>query len=189
MAEGVATGGGAQRRFLDVVLAYVLTGDPGGATPYDLDEGHLDVARRLSSSLKLFVVAHEYEHMAAGYLAGAAGRAAFYCNARVVGVSREEGQELEADALAVAILLQIARQSSDDLAMGLAGIALFFACADVLERAWSVLNTGAENHARGMGATTFGSATTANQIMPIAKTSSAPISANRASRILSCSPL
>ncbi|MFJ5032716.1 hypothetical protein ACIQB5_32570 [Streptomyces sp. NPDC088560] len=133
----------AVRRFREVVLAYLLDGEPGAAPTYELPRGPHKLAHILKDGMELFVLGHEYGHALSGHLSNqnAPRRMLGTAEADVTEVTWRWDQENAADIIGVALCAQ-AMSEEHGLVLPHAGIELFFCACEVLERALSLLMTG-----------------------------------------------
>ena len=119
----------AKARFMDVVLAYVFKQNPHYAKQYMIDRKYVQLVELFRDAFKIFVVAHEYAHLCLGHLSKEnTKRKTDILNdyERVIYSWVEEGS---ADLLAT----QITVLSSDDAALGIAGIWICLNVIDILD--------------------------------------------------------
>ena len=92
-------------RFLEVVMAYAVAGDPGFAPQYFPEPQYSLLAARLRDCMELFVMGHEYAHIILGHLTSANGAVlARMNNAEEVAYSWQ--QEYEADMLGANLMMR-----------------------------------------------------------------------------------
>ncbi|GGV22096.1 hypothetical protein GCM10010260_72890 [Streptomyces filipinensis] len=132
----------AIHRFRDVVLAYVLTGRPSAASPYQTEPVVRAMSSILLDGMELFVLGHEYGHAMAGHVADRTSR-------RMLGVGDVDVTEVtwkwEQEALADIIGWKLcvgAMGKKFGLELAHAGVELFFSACEVLDQAVSLLTTG-----------------------------------------------
>jgi hypothetical protein len=129
-------------RFRDVLLAYLLTGEPGNAQPYLPEEPYGTLAGRLRQSMEIFIMGHEYAHIACGHLSRVKVMGATLAGQSVEEIEWSWDQEYEADALGLRLMLHALDKRGYDLAQSYWGADMFFSCLDVVEQAVSILRKG-----------------------------------------------
>jgi hypothetical protein len=132
-------------RFIEVAMAYALTGRPSVARPYWPERHYQMLSGVLQRSMILFVLGHEYGHMVAGHLlhVSSAGE-----DRSLVGVDALDyswRQELEADVVGCRLSVAAMEQLGYDPVLSFWGADFFFSAMDVMDRATSLLSCGDEN--------------------------------------------
>lgn len=133
-----------QSRFRTLVLSHVQSGSPIGAVSDPIPEPYLTLAGFIRDSLELFIVSHEYAHVALGHLSEASPTASVLSGKTVQVVAFNWQQETQADVVGLTIMLQATVKRRWPLAMSFWGADSFFACADVLDRSVSLVRYGTE---------------------------------------------
>ncbi|WP_406063283.1 hypothetical protein OG462_32990 [Streptomyces sp. NBC_01077] len=137
----------AVRRFREVVLAYLLEGEPSRAPQYFPPEGVDQMGSILRDGMELFVLGHEYGHVMAEHVADRKGpRRMLGTDGADVTEVTEVAWKWEQEAVADLIGWNLCLGAmSGDYGPSLphAGVELFFSACEVLERAVPLLVTGA----------------------------------------------
>ncbi len=126
--------------FLDLLVAYLITGYPEAAKPYILPRPYMELASKIRDAAELFVVGHEYAHIALGHLDNSEKRR---CKLKsgldVEKAIVDKEKEFKADALGVLYTLTSTpiRYHSDYILI-YSGIDLFFSVFEVIEKALSI---------------------------------------------------
>ncbi|MEU7963547.1 hypothetical protein AB0D09_08790 [Streptomyces sp. NPDC049097] len=133
----------AIRRFREVVLAYLLKGEPGQAPQYFAPHPIDMQASMLRDGLELFVLGHEYGHVLANHLADSHNPRRLLGTAlgELTEVTWKWEQEHEADLLGWLLCAQVMNEKYV-LPFSHACVELFFSACEVLERALSLLVMG-----------------------------------------------
>ena len=129
-------------RFLDVLLAYLVGGNPHKAKPYLLDRKYLNFAGILRESMEYFVLAHEYGHIVKGHFSASNTKKAFPEFGEADELLTSWVQEFEADTFGLEIMLGIMMQEGFDLSSSFWGADFLFGCIEVIERAAAILRYG-----------------------------------------------
>jgi hypothetical protein len=130
-------------RFIDLIVAYAVTGLPGRAKSYLVEPQYAGPSDLLRRSMELFVLAHEYGHVGLGHLSAAArAEEANLSGAEVIAYSWQ--QEREADAVGLNLMLRAMMRSGMDAALSYWGADAYFSAIDVMRNAVAVLRTGTE---------------------------------------------
>ncbi|WP_432097338.1 hypothetical protein [Streptomyces sp. bgisy100] len=134
----------ALQRFREVVLAYVLRGSPGAAPQYFVPPELNPLASTLRNGLELFVLGHEYGHVADGHLADgtAARRLLGTAGPAVSEATWSWEKEFIADLIGWSLSVSAMVEKRHDVALSHAGVELFFSAYEVLNRALSLLIRG-----------------------------------------------
>lgn len=119
----------AMARFMDVVLAYAFKQNPHYAKQYMIDREHIQLVEIIRDALEKFVVAHEYAHLCLGHLSKENTKRKTDILNNYDRVIYSWTEEMSADLLAT----QITVLSSEDPALGMAGIWICFNIIDILD--------------------------------------------------------
>ncbi len=130
------------QRFLDLIFAYVVGGNPHAAKPYLLDKTYQTFAGILRDAMEYFVVSHEYGHLVKGHLRGDNHHRSLLGGAATEVLSTSWQQEFEADAFGLDIMLAVMMKQGFDLSLSFWGADFFFGCIDLVERAVATLRSG-----------------------------------------------
>ncbi|WP_194838800.1 hypothetical protein [Nocardia sp. XZ_19_369] len=141
--ERIAANSKLVDRFTELVLRYAVIGNLRGVQLPTLSPGRLRLSEMLITAVDHFVVGHEYAHVLMGHLDDADVRKGLPPIPDVESVVYSWMQEADADLLGASLAMVAVKQH--DYATGLAGICIFFGMLDVMERAVSLLQTGAED--------------------------------------------
>ncbi|MFE4257288.1 hypothetical protein [Streptomyces sp. NPDC056883] len=136
------------QRFRELIVGYLIDGNPGQAPQYILQQPHMGLAESLYDSMELFVMGHEYAHIITGHLDSTDRYATEFGGGEVEVLTRSWAQEYEADGLGLLLMVKAKAEEGFDLSMSFWGADLFFNCADIVERGISVIETGEEGEAR-----------------------------------------
>jgi hypothetical protein len=141
------------RRLFDVVAGYLIYGNPHAAEQYLPTAQVMALSSAWRPAMEYFVLGHEFGHCSAGHLEQGRRQLSALSvegNDQMSGELRLEEilpldwkQELEADALGLAIALSVmnkAHRFPPNLTY--AGIESFFSCIDLMERGGSILTNG-----------------------------------------------
>jgi hypothetical protein len=127
-----------RRRFLELVVAYLLFGSPFSAPQY-FQRGYQDnIASLLRHTAEMFIVAHEYAHLILGHIKiqKNARTRLLKKNLRVIDVSVHRWkQELLADNLALQIVVAHNQRGGLPLPLAYWGVDFFFSAIDIIDRA------------------------------------------------------
>lgn len=132
----------ALRRFQEVIIAYLLHGQPNAAPPYLIDYPHQRLTNILRNSMELFVIGHEYGHVIGGHFSTGQKTSAFLIGNEVNEIIYSWQQEFEADAWGLQLMLHAMMKKGHDLSLSFWGADFFFSCIDVVERSTSIIRTG-----------------------------------------------
>jgi hypothetical protein len=123
-------------RFVEVLLAYVVLGNPMFARQY-FQKGfaHSMLSSIMRSGAEFFVVSHEYSHVILGHSASALCQRKLLDKITVDEILRTWKDELSADNLALQMTLAFGQRCGYDLALSFIGIDFLFSCLEVVERA------------------------------------------------------
>jgi hypothetical protein len=137
------------RRFGELVLSYLKTGQPGLAPWRVQDRIPGVLADCLRGSVEMFALGHEYGHLLKGHLGTRSPMLRLGGTGSGTGEDDPEeilygqAQEIEADIEGLQLMLP-ARQRHWGLALSYAGADLYFTMIDVFHRAVSLLRYGEE---------------------------------------------
>jgi hypothetical protein len=132
------------RRFQEVVLAYLLVGEPGRAPQYFTEGPNALIAGELIDSMELFVMGHEYAHVFLGHLARSRKQVGVLAGEEVQEVVYTWQQEFEADLHGCLLMLAAKAEERVDPALSFWGSDFFFSCVDIIQRARSIMTSGDE---------------------------------------------
>jgi hypothetical protein len=135
------------RRLSDFLAAYVLTGHAHAAQPYILKGPALLLAAHLGRSGQLFVVGHEYGHIASGHFDVRRSRRRKLGRTEVDVAPTGWSNEYEADFIGM-VLTTKALQEDLDLALSYAGVDLLFSAISLVDRAISTVMYGSPERGR-----------------------------------------
>jgi hypothetical protein len=130
-------------QFTELVARYVVIGNVHGVQIPAISAGCLRLSEMLTYAVDYFIVGHEYAHVLVGHFDDAGIRKETLPIIEAESFAYSWQQELDADIVG-AILAMLAIEQLD-YATGFAGIEIFFGMFDVIDRAVSVLQTGAED--------------------------------------------
>jgi hypothetical protein len=133
------------QRFQELFTAHILYGSPAKAPAYTLDKNYYKVAQMLWKLMELFIIGHEYGHFILGHTDSPKAEVT------MVGEKTKAflpvwNQELDADAIGLSLLLRASTQGGTDPAFCFCGVNLLLSCSDIIDRAWSMVKYGNENH-------------------------------------------
>jgi hypothetical protein len=129
-------------RFLDVLMAYLIYGDPHRAKSYLPDRKYDVLTSILRDSMELFILGHEYGHIVSGHLEQENTQKAKPLADDVSEIPTDWQQEFEADVRGLELMLAVMMNKGYDLALSFWGADLFFGCIDLVERSLSILREG-----------------------------------------------
>jgi hypothetical protein len=124
-------------RFVEVLLAYVVLGNPMLARQY-FQKGFARsmLSSVLRSSAEFFVVAHEYSHLILDHSAIENLRQRnLLGQVHIDEIVRNWKDELAADNLALQMTLEFGQRRGYDLALSYVGIDFLFSCMEIVEQA------------------------------------------------------
>ena len=154
-------GKGLLELFVEVVISYLVEGKPESG--WLIDEQHEMLANELLLYSEIFVMGHEYGHIAAGHLSDASRQKNALQNPDAQEVLYGIVQELEADNLGLGIMLDVAHRKMTEvfeemsprervvdlqtrhMSPRLWGADFFFGCTELLERSLAILWHGDES--------------------------------------------
>jgi hypothetical protein len=128
-------------RFADVILAYVVGGNPQRAQAYLPTPDLVPFSSSLRAGIEAFVVAHEYGHCLAGHFDDSAETQQFGMMPGAERILTDWQKEFEADGMATLLTLKIMTERGYDPALSLIGADLFFACIGLVYETVSILQT------------------------------------------------
>lgn len=134
-----------RQRLLAPIIAYAVYGNLEEVPPFTLGSPHVVFDNMLRVSMECFVTGHEYGHLMAGHLDSVRP----YVNPQELADAGDTmhswGRELVADLLGIRLAMPAAMTAlSVDPSVPLQGAVLFFLMLDLMDRAVSFLDTGAE---------------------------------------------
>jgi hypothetical protein len=124
-------------RFLEMLIAYVVGGDPLLADAEPVGERWAALGEICGDAMNLFVLGHEFGHVLARHLDASAPDDAW-------------SQEFQADALGARLSVAALRSRGYDVDLCGIGAELFFGAVDVVDRAVSILRHGDERPRSGL---------------------------------------
>jgi len=133
------------QKFQEALLAYLLLGKAGKASPYVIEEPYRQLSSILRMSMELFIFGHEYGHIIKGHFSEEQRRAAMLGGEQVNVITRNWKQEIEADWIGLILMSQAMHKKGYDLEMSFWGADFFFSFVDFIERGISILRTGQED--------------------------------------------
>jgi hypothetical protein len=137
----------AARRFADVVLNYILVGQPAAAEPYMPEAKHLIIGNLMRDSMEMFVLGHEYGHILNDHWSTAAQSQSFLSEFGATTLHPNWEEEYVADSFGV--MLGIAATSETrkvDGPIAYCGADLFFSADEKVRAGISLLEYGDEAH-------------------------------------------
>lgn len=124
-------------RLGDLIASYVVRGFPNSARPYLVPERLLQIQMYLCQCMEIFVVAHEFGHIALDHLSSKSSTGEKKLTVEEA-ISLNHSQELEADAFALSILLKYASEKKCPLDLALAAVTSLFYFLMLLESAFGI---------------------------------------------------
>jgi len=123
-------------RFVDVLLAYVVLGDPSYARQYFQKGPHFILTSVMRDIAEFFVVAHEYSHLFLNHCAMEPRfQRKLLGQVKVNEIVRSWKDEMEADNLALQITLAYGQTCGYDLSLSYMGTDFLFSCMEIVEEA------------------------------------------------------
>lgn len=130
-------------RYRELLFAYLVGGHPHLATPYLPEKNYDTISSLLREAMELFVVGHEYGHLLCGHLESEGTKRAMLGNEAADEVATNWHEEFEADIRGLELMIAAMQNKGMDLSLSFWGADFFFGCIDSIERAVSILQTGA----------------------------------------------
>lgn len=123
-------------RFIDLMLSYLLTGEPIRARPYMMEQFLNYVATPMIVGFECFIVAHEYSHYLLGHLDKKIYdiKPVVSSNIKVEEIIHNWEDELSADTLGIRLTIKAIEKSQLNRDLGLVGIFACFKSFDLFER-------------------------------------------------------
>ncbi|MFC1574037.1 hypothetical protein ACFL30_02520 [Candidatus Latescibacterota bacterium] len=118
-------------RFVDVLVSYLLHGNPWQAKKRFPDETVLDVANLLSISAELFVLGHEYAHIIGEHVGEV--HSIKVGDATVEAINQDWAQEIVADWNGALLMLSAQARKGLPASLTYWGAHFFFSCAAIVE--------------------------------------------------------
>lgn len=131
--------------FIEVAMAYALTGRPSVAPPYWPERDYQMLSGVLQQSMLLFVLGHEYGHMIAGHLLQVSSATEERSPVDVDALDYSWRQEFEADVVGCRLSVAAMNQLGYGPVLSFWGADFFFSAMDVMDRSTSLLLCGDEN--------------------------------------------
>jgi hypothetical protein len=131
-----------EERFVELVAAWLVTGRPDQAPQYWLSEPWRSLGTLLLEGMELFVLGHEFAHIALGHVDASLAKANRYGRAEASTIPRSWREELEADALGVDIAVAIHNREQLTSTFATAGAQIFFFSTHMLSEGLALLGTG-----------------------------------------------
>jgi hypothetical protein len=132
----------AIERFLEVLLAYIVEGNPHKARPYLPEPESAILAACLRESMEVFVLGHEFGHLIRGHIEAGRRKVALFGQTNAQQILTNWKDEFEADTTGLEILLRVQGKKGFDVSVSFWGADLFFGCIDVVEKAVQILARG-----------------------------------------------
>lgn len=129
-------------RFFEVLVSYVVLGNPHHAKQYFLEENYTPLADLLRNGFEYFVFAHEFGHLIAGHLDSDINAGYDIANSETNEIITNWKQEFEADFIGTNILIHVMQRRGFDISLSYWGIEVFFGCIDAVEKTLSILKFG-----------------------------------------------
>jgi hypothetical protein len=134
--------------FADIVATYTVRGrlKPDFHVDHETPPDHARFARVLQTSIRYFILSHEYAHILLGHLDTAAPRKGILPVTDAEALKYSWEQELEADSIGMMLSLNACIDYAKlDHPTAFMGIGLYLDALDVMDRAVALLETGDEN--------------------------------------------
>jgi hypothetical protein len=131
-------------RFREAIALHTIAGRSLAVPANFLPKAHTYLHALLLDGMELFVLAHEYAHIALGHLKAARPRRSRVGTVEVTELVKSWEHELAADIVGAQLCVGTMRAAGFDPAMSYVGADLYFTIHDVLERAESVFESGKE---------------------------------------------
>lgn len=127
-------------RFIDLMLSYLLTGEPIRARQYMMEKFLNYVATPMIVGFECFIVAHEYSHYLLGHLDKKIYniKQIISSNIKVEEIIHNWEDELSADTLGIKLAIKAIEKSQWNRDLGLVGIFVCFKSFDLFERLNSI---------------------------------------------------
>ncbi len=137
ITQSIRTNREGHLRFVEVLVAYVISGDPSRAPQYfQKGMAHSMLSSAMRSMAEFFVVAHEYSHLILGHVSNKnVVTKKLLDELEVTEIRRNWEEELTADNLALQLTLLHGKKDGLDLALSYLGVDFFFTCIEVVEKA------------------------------------------------------
>ncbi|WP_258950455.1 hypothetical protein [Lentzea californiensis] len=136
-------------RFAEMITAYVARGRPGAAPQFVQDRIPSALTDVLVTSAEMFVLGHEYAHIALGHLGERRPVSRFNGaeDADPEEIHYSQMQEINADVRGVEMMMRV-RTGRYGTALSYSGADLFFSMSDLLDRSVSLLRHGEEDRTK-----------------------------------------
>jgi hypothetical protein len=146
LKESVLSSSTANNRFLELLVAYLILGDPYCASWYKIDEDQSFCYYLFLTTMELFIFSHELGHITCGHLDdNQKTRDMNIGNVRVNAIKNNWDQEYAADWFSLNYVLAYnINRLHIDLALAYVGVELFFTMIEVVYEAQGT--TTAESH-------------------------------------------
>ncbi|PFY96966.1 ImmA/IrrE family metallo-endopeptidase [Bacillus wiedmannii] len=133
------------QKFLEVLLAYLIKGQPTLATPYYPNEKIIGLNSQITHLMELFVMGHEYAHILLGHTNCSKQKESGISTEVLTEMIFKWNQEFEADGLSLILILQsFSNKNFYDMPLLYAGVDLFLSCLDIMDRSISIILSGKE---------------------------------------------
>jgi hypothetical protein len=121
-------------RLVDLVMAYIVAGDPHAARPYLPKKEYVALISIWRDAMEYFVLAHEYGHAVSGHLEASPATATSEGNE----IPSSWKEEFEADYVGLVTTLNILMEDRLSPSLTYAGVEAFFLGLELIERALAV---------------------------------------------------
>lgn len=123
-------------RFVDVLFSYLVLGDARNAEQYFQKTEQRILTDVIRNTAEMFIIAHEYSHVILEHSTPAKSLTkTLFHQVKVKKIIRSWKDELNADNLALQIVLAHNSEQGLDLALSNIGIDFFFSCLEIVEQA------------------------------------------------------
>ncbi|EGG42071.1 Hypothetical protein Nlim_1086 [Candidatus Nitrosarchaeum limnium SFB1] len=136
---------GILKRFQELILAFLIHGDPGLAPRYLLDPRYDEIVALFRDPLEIFILGHEYSHLLIGHVGHIENQEVPFDKDGIKVMLYEHNQEFEADFVGLYLCLGALKAKRSDISLGYCGIELFFHCDHIIELGLCILKTGNED--------------------------------------------
>jgi hypothetical protein len=130
------------RHFADVLVAYLIKGNPQYTPPYFPGLGSAKTASTLRHSMEIFVLGRELGHLYCGHVSQEKKKPKVLGKSRIDLLPMTWEEEYEADFRGLYFLLVTQVQGEGNLSLSYAGLDLFFGAVEILEDARHILAPG-----------------------------------------------
>jgi hypothetical protein len=135
-----------QSLFDDLILSYVIEGNVSKAHNQTLDYPNYINATYILRATELFIMGHEYGHIAKGHLQSKSDSKLEFANIAAEEINRSWEQEYEADTLGLFFTIRALFREGFQVDFALIGADLFFIISEFVEKSISIKKFGHENN-------------------------------------------